>query len=148
MNQKMADKIGMVIKSQENRILNIVKEPKKRKMKLEKGQVWTCDFGENVGGELNGIRPCLVFQSDSENKFSPTAIVVPINKTCNIYNSNSFRLEDKDILELYGEGYIEGFLLTDQIRVVSKGRMGWKIGKLTNEAMNSIGGQLRKTIGL
>ena len=49
-------------------------------MNIRRGEVYFCDFGISniVGSEQKGVRPVLVIQNNTGNKYSPTVIVAPI----------------------------------------------------------------------
>ena len=40
-----------------------------------RGEMWICDFGVNVGSEQNGVRPCIVV--NQKRKAERTCIVIP-----------------------------------------------------------------------
>ncbi len=45
----------------------------------KRGEVWTCELGQNIGSEENKIRPVIIIQNDTGNQNAPTTIVVPIS---------------------------------------------------------------------
>lgn len=45
---------------------------------VERGDIYLCDLGQNVGSEQSGYRPVVVIQNNVGNKFSPTVVVSAI----------------------------------------------------------------------
>lgn len=42
---------------------------------IRRGEIYWVDFSPGRGGEQSGMRPALIIQNDTGNKFSPTTIV-------------------------------------------------------------------------
>ena len=40
--------------------ISVIEKIEKKYLKVQKGEVWTVDFGENVGSEMNNVRPCVI----------------------------------------------------------------------------------------
>ncbi|MFF2531418.1 type II toxin-antitoxin system PemK/MazF family toxin [Brevibacillus sp. NPDC058079] len=134
----------MLVASTGDRVKNIMKENKKRKITPYRGQVWTCDFGQNVGGEINGIRPCLVIQYNDANRLSRNTIVLPLDTSNDYPGAIYVPLEEGDVISL--GGYLKGYVIVDQVQVISKARLGRRIAKLSDNAMNKIGEAMRKVL--
>ena len=47
------------------------------KNKVERGDIYWYNFGQNEGSVQNGIRPALVIQATNFNANSPTTIIAP-----------------------------------------------------------------------
>ena len=47
-------------------------------MRVYRGEVYLVDFGIGFGSEQGGIRPAVIVQNNTGNKYSPTTIVVPV----------------------------------------------------------------------
>ena len=45
---------------------------------IKRGEIYYADLSPVVGSEQGGIRPVLILQNDTGNKFSSTTIVAPI----------------------------------------------------------------------
>lgn len=140
-----ACRIKKVISATEQRKKNIIQERSKRFLKTMRSDVWTCDFGQNVGGEINGIRPCIIIQNDTENETSRNTIVLPI-QLFETTDGQSILIEPTDIEQV--EGNLNGFALPNQIQVISKAKLGRKIAKMTDNAMVKIGDHVRSAMGL
>ncbi|WCF11461.1 type II toxin-antitoxin system PemK/MazF family toxin (plasmid) [Paenibacillus thiaminolyticus] len=109
-----------------------VKEKTSREIVPKRGQIWTCHFGENVGCEVNKTRPCVILQNNLGNTKGASSIVVPITKREERLQTH-VTLDESDLM--YVENSIMGTVITEQIRFVSKARLGRKIGILSDEAM-------------
>lgn len=48
-------------------------------MLIKRGDIFYADLSPIIGSEQDGIRPVLVIQNDTGNKYSPTVITVPIS---------------------------------------------------------------------
>ncbi len=46
-------------------------------MTIKRGEVWLADLNPIRGSEQAGIRPVLIFQNDTINAFSTTAVTIP-----------------------------------------------------------------------
>ena len=99
------------------------------------GEIYTCDLGLNAGSELDNVRPCIVITSDKYNEKSTVITVIPISKKNKLF---FHQVEINNITVEEIESDIEGIAKLEQIRTVSKGRLGRKIGKMSSEGMELI----------
>lgn len=99
------------------------------------GEIYTCDLGLNVGSEMDNIRPCIIVTPDKYNENSTVITVIPIsNKTKTFFHQvviNEYTVEEI-------ESKIEGIAKLEQIRTISKGRLGRKIGRMSSKGMKLI----------
>lgn len=98
----------------------------------KRGEIWTCHFGENVGSEVNKTRPCVILQNDIGNSKGTTTIVAPIMSRKHRLPTH-VALEESDLV--YVETSISGTVVAEQIRLISKARLGRKCGEFSPEAM-------------
>lgn len=84
-----------------------------------RGQVYWCDFGENVGSEQCRQRPALILQNDRSNRSSPNTIVAPITSKDKSGLRTAARLRERPD--------VNGFVLLGNVRTVSKARLGDRI---------------------
>ena len=47
-------------------------------MQIERGELYYADLSPVVGSEQGGLRPVLIIQNDTGNKYSPTVIAAAI----------------------------------------------------------------------
>lgn len=112
-----------------------IKERTVRDLSPKKGEVWTCNLGENVGCELNKIRPVIITSNNKGNENAPIVTIVPISHREG-YLPTQVPLNDTDFS--FQEKEISGTSLAEQIKVVSKARLGRKIGELNESALNKV----------
>lgn len=111
-----------------------------------RGEIWAVDLGSNVGSEENNIRPCLVIQEDSSNRMATTTVVIPITKNQPRFFSH-VRIRLDDTLE--DSCKIDGSVMTEQIRVISKARLGKRpIGTVTEDMMARVEDKVNLALGI
>ncbi len=59
-------------------------------------EIFFCNFGDNIGHELNGKRPVVIMQNDIGNMHSTTTIVIPITS---YQHSTFFNIGDKQYIK-------------------------------------------------
>ena len=113
-----------------------------------RGEIWTCELGQNVGSEENKIRPVIIIQNDTGNKNAPTTIIAPIsNRPKKI--AVHIELRESDYKLENGEtSHITGTVLAEQIKVVSKVRLGRHIATLNRDFMDILDSKLRISLDL
>lgn len=102
-------------------LLSKVSKAKNRKVK--RGNVYWCEFGENVGSEQCLKRPAVILQNDNANFSSPNVVVAPITNTAD-KNSSVYPLARPTGSPL------QGHVLLGNIVTVSKARLGDYIDRL------------------
>ena len=112
-----------------------IKERTVRDLAPKKGEVWTCNLGENVGCELNKVRPVIITSNNKGNENAPIVTIIPISHR-EEYLPTQVALHDADFS--YKEKEISGTSLAEQIKVVSKARLGRKIGELNKTALDKV----------
>jgi mRNA interferase MazF len=114
-------------------------------MLVKRGDMYYADLSPVVGSEQGGVRPVLIIQNDTGNKYSPTVIAAAItsqlgkNKlpTHIEINSEEFGLKADSVI------------LTEQIRTIDKSRLKEKIGHIEDTGtMNKINSALGVSFGL
>lgn len=102
-------------------------------MELSRGDIVTVNLNPKKGDEVGKIRPALILSGDDENAILDTVILMPLSTNL-IDNMSPYRMrvtkrdnlkEDSDIL-------------INQIRTLSKQRIGEKIAKLSNDEYNLV----------
>lgn len=91
---------------------------------VQRGDIVLVDFGEGFYSEQGGVRPALVIQNNTGNRFSPTTIVAPI--TAEIKND----IPTHYILYPTRQNGLSkrSTILFEQIRVIDKRRIIKKLG--------------------
>jgi mRNA interferase MazF len=91
--------------------------------RVKRGQIYWCEFGENIGSEQNLRRPALILQNDPANITSPNTIVAPIT------NQLATGRVIVPITRAAGSP-VTGYILLGNIVTISKARLGDKIDNL------------------
>lgn len=112
--------------------------PSAAKRVINRGEVYWCKFGYNIGSEIRKTtsRPCIIVQSDTANHYSSNTIVCPIthcnkNIKCLIPIGSYYDSNGKQILN----GYVNIANLT----TISKARLGDKIiDRVSKSTMDNI----------
>lgn len=101
-------------------------------MEVKRGDLFYADLSVGVGSEQSGIRPVVVIQNDSGNRFSTTIIISPLtsSKKKNIPTHTFIKSRD-DLKE-------NSIALLEQMRTIDKSRLIRKIGELTPLEMERI----------
>jgi mRNA-degrading endonuclease toxin of MazEF toxin-antitoxin module len=106
--------------------------------KPRRGEIWTCQLGKNIGSEENKIRPVIIIQNDTGNEKGPTTIIVPIsNRPKKIATHIELRESDYKLVP-NEETRVTGTILCEQIKVVSKARLGRHVATLENDFLIKI----------
>ena len=106
-------------------------------------EVWTVDLSPTRGHEQDLVRPALVVSSDSFNRSAAGLVMVlPLTRT---QRGIPFHVEVRP-----PEGGLRttSYVLCDQIRTVSKERLGARRGEITETTMHRIVERLRVLLDL
>lgn len=107
------------------------KERKAVNFMPKRGDIWMVDFGSNVGSEIAKARPAIIVSSARYNETSSLITVIPVSKSARPMRTHVEISENTT-----SEGVVEGFGKAEQIRTVSKGRFGEKIGRLNGKGLD------------
>lgn len=97
----------------------------------QRGDIFYADLSPVVGSEQGGVRPVLVIQNDTGNKYSPTVIVAAI--------SSKYEKELPTHVEIENENLEKkSIALLEQIRTIDKTRLKEYVCTLSNEEMKDV----------
>ena len=114
-------------------------------MVVRRGDMFYADLSPVVGSEQGGVRPVLVIQNDTGNKYSPTVIVSAITSQLNKNRLPTHIELDSQEFGLKSDSVV----LAEQIRTIDKSRLKEKIGHIDdNRIMNRINNALGVSFGL
>lgn len=108
-------------------------------------------FGENVGYEKSGSRPAVVVSNDSFNQTSGNIVVVPLTNVKNKTQKNKQLKLLKSQYLLQKSKYklkYDSIVQCEDIRVVSKARIGDLIDFVDDNDMKNIERRLKYTLDL
>ncbi|MBR5388433.1 MAG: type II toxin-antitoxin system PemK/MazF family toxin [Clostridia bacterium] len=110
---------------------------------IKRGELYYADLSPVVGSEQGGVRPILIVQNDTGNKYSPTVIAAAVTSKMNKaklpthieINANEFGLSKNSVI------------LLEQIRTLDKKRLKERIGALSAGTMQRVNAALLISLG-
>lgn len=109
---------------------------------IVKGAIFYADLGKTVGSEESGIRPVLVIQNDTGNRFSPTTIVAPIS------TKKNENLPTHILVKQFDKIRHDSIIMLEQIRVIDKARLKGFVGILTDQDIQKVNKGIMVSLGL
>ena len=110
-------------------------------MVIKRGDMFYADLSPVVGSEQGGVRPVLIIQNDTGNKYSPTVIAAAIT-------SQTGKNKLPTHIEIGSEDNglkSDSVVLAEQIRTIDKSRLKEKIGHIDD---NSVMSKVNNAIGI
>ena len=99
---------------------------------IKRNEIYYADLSPVIGSEQGGVRPVLVIQNDTGNKYSPTTIVAAITSRRNKAKLPTHIEIGEEVFEK------DSVVLLEQIRTVDKRRLKEYVGKLDNGTMDRV----------
>jgi mRNA interferase MazF len=110
---------------------------------IKRGELYYADLSPVVGSEQGGVRPILIVQNDTGNKYSPTIIAAAVT-------SKLTKAKLPTHIEL-SEGEFglskDSVVLLEQIRTLDKKRLKERIGELSPVKMQKVNVALLISLG-
>jgi mRNA interferase MazF len=99
-----------------------------------RGELYYADLSPVIGSEQGGVRPVLIIQNNTGNKYSPTVIASAITSQL-----SKARLPTHIEIEKGKYGLLkDSVILLEQIRTLDKRRLKEKLGTLDAEYMKKV----------
>ena len=102
-------------------------------MVIKRGDMFYADLSPVVGSEQGGIRPVLIIQNDTGNKYSPSVIAAAITSQTGKNKLPTHIEIGSDNNGLKSDSVV----LTEQIRTIDKSRLKEKIGHINDNVVMS-----------
>jgi mRNA interferase MazF len=97
-------------------------------MVVQRFDVYLVNLDLAIGSEIKKMRPCLIISPDEMNHHIATVIVAPMTTRGRAYPSRvNCQFEGKD-----------GQIILDQIRIVDKGRLVKKLGRISTDTQKEV----------
>ena len=113
-------------------------------MKPRRGEIWWADLNPTRGSEQAGLRPVLVFQSNSINKFTRTVLAIPLT-------TNLRREELPSCVRISkGEGGLrsDSVAICHQLRVLDVSRLDRREGEVSDQVLKAVERCMLLTMGI
>ena len=110
---------------------------------IKRGELYYADLSPVVGSEQGGVRPILIVQNDTGNKYSPTIIAAAVTSKL-----DKARLPTH--IELSAKEFglpKDSVILLEQIRTLDKKRLKERIGELSDSKMQKVNVALMISLG-
>ncbi|MVB12415.1 Endoribonuclease EndoA [Caprobacter fermentans] len=111
---------------------------------IVRGDLYYADLSPVVGSEQGGIRPVLIVQNNTGNKFSPTLIVAAITSKAD----SKANLPTHILLHAVHGLERDSLVLLEQVRTIDRRRIREYIGTMDEENMERINQALTISFGL
>ena len=112
---------------------------------VRRGEIYYADLSPVVGSEQGGVRPVLIIQNDTGNRYSPTVIAaaitsqtgkarlpthieIPVDESCGLSKTST--------------------VLLDQVRTLDKKRLREHMGHLDDTMMDKVDDAIAVSFGL
>jgi mRNA interferase MazF len=97
-------------------------------MVVQRFDVYLVNLDLAIGSEIKKMPPCLIISPDEMNHHIATVIVAPMTTRGRAYPSRvNCQFEGKD-----------GQIILDQIRIVDKGRLVKKLGRISTDTQKEV----------
>ena len=112
---------------------------------VKRGDIFYADLSPVVGSEQGGVRPVLIIQNDTGNRYSPTVIAAAITS-----QTGKAKLPthiDLPVEESCGLSR-DSVVLLEQVRTLDKRRLREHMGKLDDTVMKKVDNAIAVSFGL
>ena len=111
---------------------------------VKRGDIYFADLSPVVGSEQGGVRPGLIVQNDTGNRYSPTVIAAAITS-----QTNKAKLPTHIEISAPDHGLPRNsVVLLEQIRTLDKRRLREHMGHVDGELMERIDAAIAVSFGL
>lgn len=115
-----------------------------KKKEVKRREIWWCDFGEGVGHEHQGLRPCVVVSNGMSNLNSDIVTVVPLTTKHTHLLPCHVELHREDCAGLRKPSVA----LCEQVRTVDVERLKNCVGYVKSAPMRAVSDCLKEQLGM
>ena len=114
-------------------------------MIIKRGDIYYADLRPVIGSEQGGVRPVLIIQNDTGNRYSPTVIAAAITS-----QTGKARLPTHIALPVNESCGLnrDSIILLEQVRTLDKRRLREKMGRLDEKVMHQVDAAIAVSFGL
>ena len=112
---------------------------------VKRGDIYYADLSPVVGSEQGGVRPVLIIQNDTGNRYSPTVIAAAITS-----QTGKARLPthiDLPVAQSSGLSR-DSVVLLEQLRTLDKKRLRERMGRVDGAVMEKVDAAIAVSFGL
>lgn len=109
-----------------------------QKVITNRGEVYWCEFGYNLGSELRDRHPCVIVQNNTTAMNRRTVLIAPITHASARTSKPASLVPITQQKDSAGNVIIEGYTDVANMRTISKARLGRRITSLTAADMQNI----------
>ena len=111
---------------------------------VKRGDIYYADLSPVVGSEQGGVRPVLIVQNDTGNRYSPTVIAAAITS-----QTNKAKMPTHISIAAPDSGLPrDSVVLLEQIRTLDKRRLREHMGRVGGAIMEKIDAAIAVSFGL
>ena len=111
-----------------------------------KGEIYTVEFGQNVGTELSNMHLGIIIQDSLKNSVSSTVVVVPISSSPKLYDTHQL-ITANDVIN--GKlNKLPSKAKAEQITCIDKARLIHKVAELSPTFMVKLEQRIKKTLDI
>ena len=111
-----------------------------------KGEIYTVEFGQNVGTELSNMHLGIIVQDSLKNSVSSTVVVVPISSSPKLYDTHQL-ITANDVIN--GKlNKLPSKAKAEQITCIDKARLIHKVAELSPTFMVKLEQRIKKTLDI
>ena len=112
---------------------------------VKRGEIYYADLSPVVGSEQGGVRPVLIIQNDTGNRYSPTVIAAAITtQTGKAKLPTHIELPVEEDCGLTKDSVV----LLEQVRTLDKKRLRERMGRVDDRIMEKIDTAIAVSFGL
>ena len=112
---------------------------------VKRGDIFYADLSPVVGSEQGGVRPVLIIQNDTGNRYSPTVIAAAITS-----QTGKARLPTHIALQVNENCGLnrDSIILLEQVRTLDKKRLRERMGHVEEAVMEKVDTAIAVSFGL
>ena len=114
-------------------------------MIIKRGDIYYVDLRPVIGSEQGGVRPVLIIQNDTGNRYSPTVIAAAITS-----QTGKARLPTHIALPVNENCGLnrDSIILLEQVRTLDKKRLRERMGHVEEQVMEKVDTAIAVSFGL